>query len=86
MDANAVTIGSAAVLFLTLFGFWWKLDSKIEKVRDAFDTARPQINGKLGVIEKEQATHSERFATIDEKLSARLDCIDGKVDDLKQGS
>ena len=105
MDPNAVTIGSALAIFAGLFGFWWKLDGKIDRVdsklsdeirsvdskidrvnsklsseikevRLASESAHKQILNRLGEIEKVQATHTERFNTV----NARIDCIEDKID------
>lgn len=118
MDPNTVTIGSALVIFAGLFGFWWKLDAKIDnvesklsdeikgldskidrvdsklsgeirgvdsklsgeikEVRLASETAHKQILNRLGEIEKVQATHTERFNTV----NARINCIEDKIDAL----
>ena len=100
MDTNLVTIGSAVAVFAGLFGFWWKLDSKIDSLDDKTDKITSKLEGKiesvrlasershkeiierLGKIENTQATHTERFNTI----GARIDCVEGKIDDLKRGS
>lgn len=91
MDPNVVTIGSAIAIFAGLFGFWWKLDgkidsldikldNKIEGVRLASETAHKDIRNELSGIRETQAAHTERFNT----MGARIDCIEDKIDDLKQ--
>lgn len=81
MDQTTVTIVSAVGIFVALFGFWWKIDAKIEKVREASETAHNGINAKLGNIETTLATHSERFNTV----QAQIKCVDDKVDKLHTG-
>ena len=80
MDANTVTLVQTVAIFGALFGFWWKLDGKIEKVRDASETAHKEIITRLGEIDKGQAIHSERFNTVD----ARMTCIEDKVDGVQR--
>lgn len=92
MDANTIALVQTVAIFLALFGFWWKLDAKIEQVRDASETAHKEINDKLNAIVVKQATHSERFNTIDERFNtvderfntvrAQIKSVDDKVDKL----
>ena len=78
MEPNTVTLLTGVGIFVALFGFWWKVDGKIEGVRQASDSAHKEILAKLGNIEKTQATHSERFNTV----NTRIDCIEDKIDGI----
>ena len=80
MDANSLTLIQTVAIFAALFGFWWKLDGKVEKVREASETAHKDIREDLGSIKIEQGKHSERFNT----LEARIDCIDDKFDEMNR--
>ena len=92
MDTNTIALVQTVAIFLALFGFWWKLDAKIESVREASETAHKEINNRLNAIEKTQATHSERFNTIDERFNTvdekfntvqvQIKNVDGKLDKL----
>ena len=78
MDASTVTILTGVGIFAALCGFWWNLDGKIEGVRQASETAHKEIVATLGKIDKTQATHSERFNTV----NTRMDCIEDKIDGI----
>lgn len=91
MDANTVTLIQTIAIFGALFGFWWKLDGKIQsldtklsgeikEVRLAFENAHKEIISRLGEIEKVQATHTERFNTVD----TRINCVEDKVDRIQR--
>ena len=102
MDANTVTLIQTIAIFGALFGFWWKLDGKInamdskldgkiqsldtklsgeiKEVRLASENAHKEIISRLGEIEKVQATHTERFNTVD----TRINCVDDKVDGIQR--
>ncbi len=92
MDTNTIALVQTVAIFLALFGFWWKLDAKIESVREASETAHKEINDKLNAIEITQATHSERFNTINERfntvderfnaIQTQIKSVDDKVDRL----
>ena len=95
MDTNTIALVQTVAIFLALFGFWWKLDAKIEKVREASEDAHKEINDKLNAIEITQATHSERFNTIGERFNTiderfntvqrQIQSVDDKVDRLREG-
>ena len=59
MDPNAVTIGAAAVLFGALFGFWWKLDSKMDRLDMKLDGDVKSLDTKLSGEIKEVRSASE---------------------------
>ena len=48
MDPNTVTIGAAVALFLALFGFWWKLDTKIERLDS-------KLSGKISSLDTKRS-------------------------------
>ena len=93
MDTNTIALVQTVAIFLALFGFWWKLDARIEKVRESSETAHKEINGRLNAIEKTLATHSERFNTIGERFNTlderfntvqtQIQAVDDKVDRLR---
>ena len=81
MDTNTLVVIQAIGVFLALFGFWWRLDRKIDavdtklsgeikEVRLASEAAHKEINEKLNGIQVTQATHSERFNTVNEQFNA----------------
>ena len=79
MDTNTLALVQTVALFLALFGFWWKLDAKVEKVREASEDAHKEINDKLNAIGITLATHSEKFNTVDQRFNAvdqRFNIID----------
>ena len=98
MDVStAVTIGSALALFLALFGFWWKLDGKIERVDTKLDGKIGSLDIELGnKIEGVRQTSASAHENIISELgeirveqathTERLKCIEGKVDDIKRGN
>lgn len=57
-----------------------KLSGEIKEVRQASETAHKEIISRLGDIEKVQATHTERFNTVD----SRINCIEDKVDGIQR--
>ena len=97
MAANDIALVQTIAIFLALFGFWWRLDRKIDavdaklsgeikEVRLASEAAHKEINGKLNAIEITQATHSERFNTVDERFNtvdARLNATDKRLDSMQ---
>lgn len=87
MDTNTIALVQTVALFLALFGFWWKLDAKIEKVREASEEAHKEINDKLNAIRISQATHSEKFNTVDEKFNTmgeRFSAVDERFNKLDE--
>ena len=91
MDTNTLVLVQAIGIFLALFGFWWRLDRKIDavdtklsgeikEVRQASEAAHKEINEKLNAIEVTQAIHSERFNTINERFN-KVDERFNKVDE-----
>ena len=87
MDTNTIALIQTVALFLALFGFWWKLDAKIEKVREASEDAHKAINDKLNAIQVTQATHSEKFNTVDEKFNTmgeRFNKVDERLNKVDQ--
>ena len=77
---GADTVIQTIAIFAALSGFWWKLDGKIEKVREASEEAHKEIRKDLVGIKIEQGKHSERFNTLD----ARMDCIEDKMDAIQR--
>ena len=93
MDPTEVTIISALAIFAGLFGFWWKLDNKIERldaklsgdvkdVRQASENSHKEIIGRQGAMQTTLATHTERFSTV----QAQIKCVEDKVDNLSRSS
>ena len=91
MDTNTLVLVQAIGIFLALFGFWWRLDRKIDavdtklsgeikEVRLASEAAHKEINEKLNAIEVTQAIHSERFNTVNERFN-KVDEQFSKVDE-----
>ena len=65
-----------------------KLSGEIKEVRLASEAAHKEINEKLNGIQVTQATHSERFNTVNEQFNAvkfHIKTVDDKVDQLREG-
>ena len=65
-----------------------KLSGEIKEVRLASEAAHKEINEKLTAIQVTQATHSERFNTVNEQFNAvkfHIKTVDDKVDQLREG-
>ena len=87
MDTNTIALVQTVAIFLALFGFWWKLDAKIEKVRESSEDAHKAINEKLNDIRVVQATHSEKFNTVDERFNTvgeRFNKVDERLNKVDQ--
>ena len=80
MDANTIALVQTVAIFLALFGFWWRMERKndasidklsgeIKEVRLASEAAHKEINEKLTAIQVTQASHSERFNTVNEQFN-----------------
>lgn len=59
MDPNTVTIGAAVILFLALFGFWWRLDSKMDRMDSKLSGDVSSLDTKLSGEIKEVRQASE---------------------------
>lgn len=76
----AVNVGSAFVIFAALFGFWWKLDGKIEDVRKASESAHADIRSELSNAKDARSdAKAERTA-----MTAQLRCVEDKVDAIQR--
>ena len=87
MDTGTAVVGIGVII--SLFGYLEiirrDLRSEIKEVRQASEAAHKEINDKLNAIERTQATHSERFNTIDERFNTvhvQIKNVDDKVDKL----
>ena len=72
VDPNTVTIGAAVAMFAALFGFWWKLDSKMDRMdskTDRMDSKMDRMDSKL----------TGRVDSLDSKLT-------GEVKEVRQAS
>ncbi|MCY4538501.1 MAG: hypothetical protein OXE52_09770 [Chloroflexi bacterium] len=59
-----VTIGAAVALFAALFGFWWKLDAKIErldaKLSGEVNSLDTKLSGEIKEVRQaSEAAHKE---------------------------
>lgn len=73
MDPNAVTIGAAVVLFGALFGFWWKLDTKMDRLDTKLSGDVKSLDTKMSGDIKEVRSASETAHT---KIIGRLGGIE----------
>ena len=94
VDTGTAVVGIGVII--SLFGYLEiirrDLRSEIKEVRQASEAAHKEINVKLNAIERTQATHSERFNTIDERFNTidekfntvhvQIKNVDDKVDKL----
>ena len=87
VDTGTAVVGIGVII--SLFGYLEiirrDLRSEIKEVRQASEAAHKEINDKLNAIERTQATHSERFNTIDERFNTvhvQIKNVDDKVDKL----
>lgn len=87
MDTGTAVVGIGVII--SLFGYLEiirrDLRSEIKEVRQASERAHNGINEKLSAIVTTQASHSERFNTVDERFNTvqtQIKCVDDKVDKL----
>ena len=80
MDPNTVTIGAAVAMFAALFGFWWKLDSKMDRMDS-------RLTGKVDSLDSKL---TGKVDSLDSKLTGKVDSLDtkltGEVKELRQAS
>lgn len=91
MDPNTVTIGAAVVLFGALFGFWWKLDSKMDrldsKLSGEVKSADTKLSGEIKEVRQaSEAAHKEIIGrlggveTTQATHSERFNTISARID------
>ena len=80
MDPNTVTIGAAVVLFAALFGFWSRLDTKIErldtKLSGEVNSLDTKLSGEINSLDKKL---SGEINSLDRKLSGEINSLDKKL-------
>ena len=75
----------SVMILLALYGFWWKLDTKVEGARTSLDEkvegARKELDGKIEDARKELDGKIEGARTsLDRKIEGAIKELDGKIE------
>ena len=80
MDTNTIALVQTVAIFLALFGFWWRLDSKINLLDAKLTTQIKDLDARLsGETKSVESRLSGEIGTLDTKLS-------GEVKEVRQAS
>ena len=89
VDTGTAVVGIGVII--SLFGYLEiirrDLRSEIKEVRQASEAAHKEINDKLNAIDKTQATHSEKFNTINERFNTvdeRFNTVDERFNTVDE--